>query len=160
MSRARQLQYLNSVLLEEMPRYREEARAFPATGAGLEPAPAPDFRRCPVPSPELRDDRVTLKALGRDGVSVNRETVDLRYVEQLADGEQSAALGYCLLYAQRHLFDGRRTLQQVVAELDRLMAEKGLDALCEGRARGALLARPRPQEIFACLNRYRGLRLA
>ena len=139
---------------------REEARAFPATGAGLKPAPAPDFRRCPVPSPELRDDRVKLKALGRDGVSVNRETVDLRYVEQLADGEQSAALGYCLLYAQRHLFDGRRTLQQVVAELDRLMAEKGLDALCEGRARGALLARPRPQEIFACLNRYRGLRLA
>ena len=38
-----------------------------------------------------------LKALGRDGVSIQRETIDLRYVEQLADGEQTAALGVLLV---------------------------------------------------------------
>ena len=139
---------------------REEARAFPAAGERLPAAPLPDFHRCPRPSPEFRDgERVKLKSLGRDGVSLNRETIDLRCVEQLADGEQSAALGYCLLYAQRNLLDGRRTLRQAVEELERLLEERGLEALCQGRAAVPALARPRAQEIFACLDRWRGLRL-
>lgn len=96
--------------------------------------------------------------MGRDGVSINRETIDLRYVEQLTDSEQLTALGYCLVYAQKHLMDGRCTLQQVVEELEQIMDRKGLEALC-GREE-AFLARPRRQEIFACFNRYRGLKLA
>ena len=139
---------------------KREAEAFPLEGAGLEPAQEPGSRRCPRPSPEFRGaERVKLKALGRDGVSVNRETVDLRYVEQLADGEQSAALGYCLIYAQRHLLDGRRDLRQVAGELDALIQRRGLESLCEDRAGTPFLARPRLQEIFACFNRYRGLNL-
>lgn len=92
----------------------------------MEPAPAPGLCRCPRPSPQFRGDRIKLKALGRDGISIDRETIDLRYVEQLADGEQSAALGWCMVYAQRRLMDGRRTLRQIVDELDRLMEEQGL----------------------------------
>ena len=46
--------------------------------------------------------------------------------------EQAAALGCCLLYAQRHLFDGRRSLQQIVDALQQLIAEQGLTALWEG----------------------------
>ena len=80
-------------------------------------------------------------------------------MEQLADSEQTAALGYCLLYAQRHLLDGRRNLQQVVEELEALISAQGLAALCESRSSVAFLARPRRQEIFACLNRYRDLNL-
>ncbi len=138
---------------------KREAEAFPLTGAPLEPAKAPRFDRRPKPSPEFREgERVKLKALGRDGVSLNRETIDLRYVEQLADGEQTAALGYCLLYAQRRLLDGKRTLRQVVEELESLLDRQGLAALCESRAGVPFLARPRGQEIFACLNRCRSLR--
>ena len=99
------------------------------------------------------------KALGRDGFSLNRETVDLRAVEQIADGEQSAALGHCLVYAQRHLLDGKRTLRQVVEELDRQIEEGSLAVLWERSDSGTNLARPRRQEIFACFNRYRELRL-
>ena len=139
---------------------KEEAAAFPLTAPPLEPAKAPDFHRCPKASPEFRPgERVKLKALGRDGVSINRETIDLRYVEQLTDGEQAAALGYCLLYAQRHLLDGRRTLGQMVVELEHLMEQQGLAALCESPSAVPFLARPRAQEIFACFNRYRGLLL-
>lgn len=139
---------------------KREAAAFPLEGAGLEPAREPGSRRCPRPSPEFRrGERVKLKPLGRDGVSVNRETVDLRYVEQLADGEQSAALGYCLIYAQQNLLDGRRDLRQVVRELEALLDRRGLEALCPDRAGVPFLARPRTQEIFACFNRFRGLDL-
>ena len=139
---------------------RQEAQAFPSGVQPLPPAPAPDFQRCPKPSPSFRGERVKVKSLGRDGVLVDREQIDLRYVEQLVDGAQSAALGYCLVYAQRHLMDGHRTLQQVVQALDTLLEEHGLPALCPGMGGVPFLARPRPQEIFACFNRFRGLRLS
>ena len=141
-------------------RAKEEAQAYPLQSAPLAPGPLPNFDRRPQASPEFRSgDRVKLKSLGRDGVSLNRETIDLRYVEQLRDGEQSAALGYCMLYAQRHLLDGRRTLRQVVEALEAVMEREGLSALCESRSSVPFLARPRRQEIFACFDRYRGLRL-
>ena len=138
---------------------KQEAAAFPASSTPLLPADAPSFQRCPSPSPEFRGDRIKLKPLGRDGVSINRETIDLRYVEQLRDGEQSAALGYAMVYAQQHLMDGRHTLRQIVAELEALMDQKGLESLCGNRFSVPFLARPRKQELFACFNRYRGLRL-
>ena len=138
---------------------KREAQAFPAGGGDLPPAPAPAFHRCPRPSPELRGDRVKLKSLGRDGVSVGRETIDLRYVEQLADAEQSAALGWCMVCAQRHLLDGRRTLVQIVDALESLLGRQGLESLCEGTPGVPFLARPRRQELFACFNRWRSLRL-
>lgn len=137
-----------------------EAQAFPIRGTPLEPARTPAFDRRPKASPDLCGERVKLKTLGRDGVSINHETIDLRYVEQLCDSEQTAALGYCLLYAQKHLLDSKRTLRQVVEALEELMDQKGLAALCEGRPGAAFLARPRRQEIFACFDRYRGLKLS
>lgn len=138
---------------------KREADAFPVNTAPLPPAPLPSFDRHPTPSPEFRGDRIKLKSLGRDGVSINRETIDLRYVEQLRDGEQSVALGYAMVYAQQHLMDGKRTLRQIAAELEALLDRNGLEALCGGRSGVPFLARPRKQELFACFNRYRSLRL-
>ena len=138
---------------------KEEAKAFPLDRVSLKPIEQAKPDRRPRPTPELQEERVKLKSLGRDGVSLNRETIDLRYVEQLRDGEQSAALGYCMLYAQKNLMDGRRTMGQVVEELERLMDQRGMEALLGSRAGVPFLTRPRKQEIFACFNRYRGLRL-
>ena len=139
---------------------KEAARDFPLDRVPLAPAGAPGFDRRPAPSPEFQPgERVKCKALGRDGFSLNRETVDLRGVEQLADGEQAAALGCCLVYAQRRLMDGKRTLTQVVDQLEALMDRRGLDVLWEDGTAGMALARPRRQEIFACFDRCRGLRL-
>ena len=138
---------------------KREAEAFPIGGTLPPPARDPGFHRCPNPSPELRGDRIKLKAMGRDGVSINRETIDLRYVEQLADSEQAAALGYCMVYAQKYLLDSKKDLRQLVEALDKLIGEQSLAALCESRSNVAFLSRPRKQEIFACFNRYRGLRL-
>ena len=141
-------------------RAKQEALAFPPDGTTPKSTGLPNLDRRPKASPEFRrGDRWKLKALGRDGVSIQRETIDLRYVEQLTDSEQTAALGYCVLYAQRHLLDGKKTLRQVVDELDRLIQQRTLAGLCEGQSGIPFLARPRRQEIFACFNRYRGLNL-
>ena len=98
-----------------------------------------------------------LKTMGRDGILINRENIDVRYVEQLADSEQLSALAYLLKYAEGHIFDGRRTLRESVDELERLLEKKGLAAVCEGSYLPCGLAMPRRQEIFACINRYRKL---
>ena len=136
-----------------------EAAAFPLQSPPLTPARRSSFDRRPKATPELRDgERVKLKTLGRDGISINREEIDLRYAEQLADSEQLTALGYCVLYAQRHLLDGKRDLRQVVDLLEQVLERETLTGLCGGRGGIPSLARPRRQEIFACFNRYRGLK--
>lgn len=82
----------------------------------------------------------------------------MRYVEQLADNEQMTSLGYILNYAGKHYFDGRRSLQAIVDEIYNLIEKKGIGAVCEGSYLPSGLCVPRKQEIFACMNRYRGLR--
>lgn len=139
---------------------KQEANAFPLQGQPPLPAKKPEFHRCPRPSREFRSgDRVKLKTMGRDGISINRETIDLRNVEQLTDSEQVSALGCCVLYAQRHLLDGTQDLRQIADTLDSLVEEHTLSALCDNPSAVSFLARPRKQEILACLNRYRGLQL-
>ncbi len=139
---------------------KREAEAFPLQKETIEPAVMPGFARKPKASLELQSGgRVKLKTLGRDGFSINRETVGLRCVEQLTDEEQTAALGHCLLYAEKYLMDGRRDLRQVVDMLEAAIDAKGLEALYGSSSGVPFLARPRRQEIFACLNRYRELKL-
>ena len=139
---------------------KKEAESYPVITGPEVPAEKPDFRRCPQPSPAFKgNDRIKMKTLSREGVMINKETIDLRYVEQIADSEQVTALGYCMRYTQKHILNGRKDLRQVVEELEQVMEKGTLSALCESSSSVSCMAMPRKQEIFACFNRYRGLRL-
>ena len=137
---------------------KKEAEAFPAVKGAEKPAEKPDFARCPVtPKNFAGSDRVKIKSSGRDGVIINREQIELRYVEQITDAEQVTALGQCVRYACRNIMDGRKTLRAVVDELENVIETDGLAAICESRSSIPSMARPRRQEIFACFDRYRSL---
>ena len=139
---------------------KETAKDFPAMSGMEKPAEKPVFVRCPRQGRGFKpNDRIKMKTMGKEMVQINRETIDLRYVEQLADTEQVSALGYCVRYAEKHLFQGKDTIQNVVDKLEEKICREGLSSLCESNASVANLAMPRRQEIFACLNRYRGLNL-
>ena len=139
---------------------KETAKDFPAMSGMENPAEKPVFIRCPRQGRGFKpNDRIKMKTLGKEMVQLNRENIDLRYVEQLADTEQVSALGYCVRYAEKHLFQGKDTIQNVVDKLEEKICREGLSSLCESNASVANLAMPRRQEIFACLNRYRGLNL-
>ncbi len=139
---------------------RREAAAFPSITPSAPRKTQPDFDRRPRPERAFGEDRkVKMKSLGTDGISVNHETIELRYLEQLVDSEQVNALSSILRYAQLHLLDGKKTMQQIVEELVQLLESRGLDALEEGSYIASPMALPRRQEIFACLNRYRSLKL-
>lgn len=139
---------------------QKEAERFPIPEIALPPQAQPSFARSVRPDRAFKEDsRMKLKTMGRDGISINRDTIDVRYVEQLVDGEQLAALAYLLKYAQVHVFDGKRTLTDSVDVLERLLEREGLAAVCESSYLPCGLAMPRRQEIFACINRYRKLKI-
>ena len=139
---------------------KAEAGNFPIRVDPPKPAAPLCFDRRPQPSPSFSGgDRTKIKTLPREGVMVNKEVIDLRYVEQLVDSEQLTALGYCVVYALRNLLDGRRDLRRVTDELGAAIDRGALAARWGGRSGVPGLARPRRQEILACLNRCRGLRI-
>lgn len=107
------------------------------------------------PGNERRHEHMKVKTFGRDSFSLDKETVDLRYVEQLVDSEQTTALAYLLRHALEQTADGKRTVQQIVRILSDTLEKKGWDPFCSSYIPCGL-ARPRRQEIFACLNRFRG----
>lgn len=139
---------------------KKEAENFPAIHPSVPSKTEPDYHRIIQPDSSFREDRrLKIKTMGADGICVNRETIDLRYLEQICDPEQVNTLSALLRYTQTHLFNGRTTLQESMDRLETLLDEKGLELLSENGRIAPNLALPRIQEIYACLNRYRSLRL-
>lgn len=104
-----------------------------------------------------KPERLKTRISGTDGFSLGRQEIDLRYTEQLIDTEQTAALSLLLKYAVEHLADGRRTLPEIVQFLWKNLSLHGLSFFTENQKISCGYAIPRIQEIYACLNRYRGL---
>ena len=102
-----------------------------------------------------KEERLKIKVHGQDGFALGRQEIDLRYIEQLIDTEQTAALGLLLKYAVEHLIDGQRTLAEIITFLDSQLRDKGLSFLSDGSYISCGYAMPRVQEIFSCFNRYR-----
>lgn len=104
---------------------------------------------------DTRYEHMKVKTFGRDSFSLDKETVDLRYVEQLADSEQTNALAHLLRYALEQITDGKNTVREIVQILENILDKKGWEPFCSSYIPCGL-ARPRKQEIYACLNRFRG----
>lgn len=100
-------------------------------------------------------ERLKVKTMGVDGFSLGRQTVDLRYLEQLIDSEQTACLGLLLKYAVEHLVDKKRTIGEVVTVLEQKLKQEGMAFLAQGGFIAGGYAMPRVQEIYSCFNRYR-----
>ena len=139
-------------------RAKTTAAEFPPFTASVRPFSVPAFHRCPQPGKGLTgSDRTKVKVMGQESILINKSLTDLRAVEQLTDSEQLNGLAALLLEAAGHKMDSKKTLVQVVDLLEKQMDEKGLASLL-APGRPSDLARPRRQEIFACLNRCRELR--
>lgn len=102
-----------------------------------------------------RPDRLKTKVHGTDGFSIGYQDVDLRYIEQIVDPEQTATLSLLLKYAIEHMIDGKKTLAEIVERLIREMDEKGFSFLYDSSYIPCGYALPRIQEIYSCFNRYR-----
>ena len=103
-----------------------------------------------------RDERIKTKTYGKDSLQVGKEQVDLRFVEQLVHGEQTAALAQMVRYCLEKQLFPRYSVTEIVKLLTGEINRGGLPAISDSSYAAMGLCMPREQEIFACLNRYRG----
>ena len=103
-----------------------------------------------------RDERIKTKPYGKDSLQVGKEQVDLRFVEQLIHGEQTAALAQMVRYCLEKQLFPRYSVTEIVKLLTSEINRGGLPAISDSSYAAMGLCMPREQEIFACLNRYRG----
>lgn len=117
----------------------------------------PDFTKREIGHGALKkggSERLKTKSLGTDSVSAGHETVDVRYLEQLADPEQTAALA-CMLRAALEKKGGFRSIGEAAQWLYGKLEQEDWEAFCRTYVPCGL-AKPRIQEVYACLNRFRG----
>lgn len=138
-------------------RAREAAASYPALKQ-QEHFPASDNMRAPKANQALKKDpRLKMKTMGTNEMLLAKDAIELRYLEQLVDPEQTNALAYALKYLELNRMNGSRTVPQLLDDIEVLTASKGLSALYDKEYVRSGLAMPRRQEIAACLNRYRKL---
>ena len=137
---------------------KKEAENYPYLAGEVPAASAPDFHRIVKRDDAFaRENRIKMRTDGTDGFSINKTEVDLRYVEQLVDSEQLTALAHMLKSMKLHDFDGKRTLQEAITGLYKRIETKGFAVFAGGEYLPGNLAMPRPQELYAAVNRCREL---
>ena len=115
----------------------------------------------PEPQRRLRRqqlERKPAKAAGTNAIRYGKQEVDLSAVTQLVDAAQVSGLAHTFDMIMEWS-DGRSDLAELVDDVCREMDVQGIDALSPHNGHPGLYARPRRQEIFAAVNRYRRLEL-
>lgn len=102
---------------------------------------------------------IKIKPLGKDDLCINKDIIELRYLEQIVDSEQITALGYIMNYAEENIINNTKTLREVTSEILNYISKNGLISISPLHYGMGCLAMPRKQEIMACFNRYRNLNL-
>lgn len=106
---------------------------------------------------EKKRDQVKIKQFGKDSFSIGRETVDLKYVEQILDSEQTTTLSYCLKALLEQMETKGQDSEKCVEDLWQQIESRGMKSLCQGSYLPVSMAQIRRQDIYSCLNRYRGI---
>ncbi len=102
-----------------------------------------------------RHEHMKTKSYGLESFSLDREEVNVRYLEQLLDTEQVNGLAHLLRFGLEQVLDGRKTVRQTVQEIWKVWEKEGWKSF-SGSYIPCGLAKPRIQELYACLNRFRG----
>lgn len=97
------------------------------------------------------------KVHGWDTISLDKNEIDLRYLEQIVGESQTAALAYISQYVLERLANGKKTLPQLTEEVFAKLEKEGILALTPKNYGAGPAAYVRRQEILACLARYRML---
>lgn len=116
-----------------------------------EKADASRWLRKPVRKKEIEKIRVH----GWDSLSIDKSEIDLRYLEQVVDESQTAALGYIIQYILTKIADGRKTPDALAEEIAKKLDAEGILSITPKNYSAGPSAMVRKQEILACLCRYR-----
>lgn len=101
---------------------------------------------------------IKIKTLGKDGLSINKENIDLKSVEQIVDGEQINTIGMAIKFIEDKYSGKNLTIEKIVDEIEKDITKNliGIDNIKGGNGS---LAMPRKQEILCAINRLRTLKI-
>ena len=102
---------------------------------------------------------VKVKTLGVDGLSINRDDINLRAVEQIVDSEQVNSIGDIMKWAEDNVIDGKKTLIEITDSIMNYINKNGIIKIGSIKNGSGRMAMPRRQEIMSAFNRYRSLKL-
>ena len=136
---------------------KKEAANFKIPLPDIDKSSKPSFNRVVRHDAAFaKNDRIKMKTMGTESISINKDMVDLRYIEQLTDSEQLNAIAQMIKHLKLNAWNGRLTVGDAVEQLYRRIEEKGFAAFIKGDLPGNL-ALPRKQELYGAINRCRGL---
>lgn len=136
---------------------KKEAANFKIPLPDIDKSSKPSFNRVVRHDAAFaKNDRIKMKTMGTESISINKDMVDLRYMEQLTDSEQLNAIAQMIKHLKLNAWNGRLTVGDAVEQLYRRIEEKGFAAFIKGDLPGNL-ALPRKQELYGAINRCRGL---
>ena len=143
-------------------RAREVARELPLgesapRAPGNWPEPAPRIPDPPSLDPSRGSRRERVRSVKTRAIEFGTEEIDVSLLAQLVDANQCRMIADVMLECSRGLCDGRRTITEILDDIDERIAQGGVDAVAD-RTCGDR-ARARRFEIGAALNRLRSLRL-
>lgn len=105
------------------------------------------------------DKGIKIKAIGLSVLSINREEIDLRAVEQVVDNEQLNAIGFIMKWAETNIMNKGLEFKEMVDNINFQIEQNGLISMDRSKGGSGSLAMPRKQEIMAAYNRYRKLKI-
>ncbi|MBU3216337.1 ABC-ATPase domain-containing protein [Clostridium estertheticum] len=105
------------------------------------------------------DKGIKMKTIGLSVLSINREDIELRAVEQIVDSEQVNAIGIIMKWAEVSLMNKGLNFGDMVDNIICQIDRDGLISMDRLKGGSGSLAMPRKQEIMATYNRYRKLKI-
>ena len=101
---------------------------------------------------------IKIKNLGKDGLSINKENIDLKSVEQIVDGEQINTIGMTIKFIEDKYSGKDLTIEKIADEIEKDIT-KNLIGIDNTKGGNGSLAMPRKQEILCAINRLRTLKI-
>lgn len=101
---------------------------------------------------------IKIKILGKDGLSINKENIDLKSVEQIVDGEQINTIGMAIKFIEDKYSGKDLTIEKIVDEIEKDITKNLID-IDNIKGGNGSLAMPRKQEILCAINRLRTLKI-
>jgi predicted ABC-class ATPase len=108
--------------------------------------------------PSIGREDLVIHTEDSDFLQFGRSLIDLDAISQIADADQTRAIGFVLYYAKLRYMDEGYSLREILDLIDRDLSNEGLNTLVRD-LRGDL-ARPRRYEVAATLNRLPSFRVS
>jgi predicted ABC-class ATPase len=102
---------------------------------------------------------IKIKTIGLNTLSINREDIDLRGLEQIVDMQQVNAIGSIMKWAEANIMNKGLGFESMVDNIISEIEKNGLITIERVKGGSGSLAMPRKQEIMAAYNRYRNLKV-